>query len=60
VAPFSLLVPVFGLLSAALLLGETPNAAEMAGAAVVLAGLILTNLPARRPTPRAQPVFARA
>jgi O-acetylserine/cysteine efflux transporter len=44
VAPFSLLVPVFGLLSAALLLGETPNAAELAGAAVVLAGLVLTNL----------------
>jgi O-acetylserine/cysteine efflux transporter len=44
VAPFSLLVPVFGLLSAALLLGEQPNAAELAGAAVVLAGLVLTNL----------------
>jgi O-acetylserine/cysteine efflux transporter len=48
VAPFSLLVPVFGLLSAAALLDEAPNAAELAGAAVVLAGLLLTNLPARR------------
>ena len=51
VAPFSLLVPVFGLLSAALLLGEQPNAAELAGAAVVLAGLVLTNLRRPRPSP---------
>jgi O-acetylserine/cysteine efflux transporter len=50
VAPFSLLVPVFGLLSAAVLLDEAPNAAELAGAGIVLAGLVLTNLPARRRT----------
>jgi O-acetylserine/cysteine efflux transporter len=54
VAPFSLLVPVFGLLSAAVLLGEQPNTAELAGAGVVLAGLVLTNLrpvATRPPTP---------
>jgi O-acetylserine/cysteine efflux transporter len=60
VAPFSLLVPVFGLLSAALLLGEQPNAAELAGAAVVLAGLVLTNLPARKRAARAEVALARA
>jgi O-acetylserine/cysteine efflux transporter len=60
VAPFSLLVPVFGMLSAALLLGEQPNAAELVGAAVVLAGLVLTNLPARRPTGRTEVALARA
>jgi O-acetylserine/cysteine efflux transporter len=60
VAPFSLLVPVFGLLSAALLLGEGPNGAEIVGAVVVLAGLVLTNIPARRRVPRAEQALARA
>jgi O-acetylserine/cysteine efflux transporter len=39
VAPFALLVPVAGMASAALLFGERPGAAEMAGALVVMAGL---------------------
>jgi O-acetylserine/cysteine efflux transporter len=42
VAPFSLLVPVFGIAAAWLALGEVPNGAEIAGAAVILAGLALT------------------
>ena len=42
VAPFTLLVPVVGIASAWLLLSETPSAAELGGAAVVLAGLALT------------------
>ena len=42
VAPFTLLVPVVGIASAWLLLRETPSAAELGGAAVVLAGLTLT------------------
>jgi O-acetylserine/cysteine efflux transporter len=42
VAPFTLLVPVVGIASAWLLLGETPSAAELGGATVVLAGLALT------------------
>lgn len=41
VAPFSLLVPVFGLSSAALFLGERITGAEAAGAALVIAGLVL-------------------
>jgi len=48
VAPFSLLVPLFGMSSAWLVLGERPNAWELAGACVVLAGLVLINLPDRR------------
>ena len=39
VAPFSLLVPVFGLSAAALVFGETLNALAMVGIGVVLAGL---------------------
>jgi O-acetylserine/cysteine efflux transporter len=40
VAPFTLLVPVFGIAAAALALGERPSTAEMVGAAVVIAGLL--------------------
>ena len=44
VAPFSLLVPVAGIGSAWLVLGEVPNLAEAAGAAIVLIGLaVLTG-----------------
>ncbi|MEI7607129.1 MAG: EamA family transporter [Rhodospirillaceae bacterium] len=42
VAPFSLLVPVFGMSSTALLLGETVSAAKLAGAALVMVGLAVT------------------
>jgi O-acetylserine/cysteine efflux transporter len=42
VAPFTLLVPVFGIGSAWIALGEVPTGPELAGAAVVLAGLALT------------------
>lgn len=58
VAPYSLLVPVTGLGGAWLALGEVPNAAETAGAAIVLAGLaVLTGAVTsprlnRRPRPR--------
>jgi len=52
VAPFTLLVPVVGIAAAWALLDETPNAAELAGAAIVLVGLGLTTgvlrLPGRR------------
>ena len=40
VAPFTLLVPVFGIAAAALALGERPSAAELVGAVVVIAGLL--------------------
>jgi O-acetylserine/cysteine efflux transporter len=42
VAPFALLVPVVGMASGWVALGERPNAAEWAGAALVLVGLVVT------------------
>ena len=51
VAPFSLLVPVFGIASAWLFLSESPSATELLGAGVVLMGLSLTvglTMPRRR------------
>jgi len=54
VAPFSMLVPVTGLTSAWLLLGERPSLVEWLGCAVVVAGVLLTaggRLP--RPSPAA-------
>ncbi|WP_206130443.1 EamA family transporter [Burkholderia sp. Ac-20379] len=41
VAPFSLLVPVVGIASSAFFLGEQMSAAEFAGAALVMAGLVV-------------------
>jgi O-acetylserine/cysteine efflux transporter len=41
VAPFSLLVPIVGLASAALALGERLTAAQVGGAALVMAGLVV-------------------
>lgn len=41
VAPFSMLVPVVGLLTAWVVLGETLTAGELAGAAVVVLGVLL-------------------
>ncbi|NIE65574.1 EamA family transporter [Burkholderia sp. Ax-1719] len=41
VAPFSLLVPIVGLASAAVLLGERLTGAQVGGAALVMAGLIV-------------------
>jgi len=52
VAPFSLLVPVFGLSFGALLLGERLDARELIGSGVVLAGLLVVVVPGRR-APRA-------
>ena len=47
VAPFTLLVPITGLLSGYLVLGETITPVEIAGGALVIAGLVVTLL--RRP-----------
>jgi O-acetylserine/cysteine efflux transporter len=60
VTPFALLVPVFGIASAALLLGERPSALELGGAALICAGLAATLLPAREPAPAASPAAATA
>jgi O-acetylserine/cysteine efflux transporter len=51
VTPFALLVPVFGIASAALLLGERPSALELGGAILICAGLAATLLPAQRVAP---------
>lgn len=47
-APFSLLVPVFGTVSAALILGETFGPARLAGMVLILAGLAVVALPVHR------------
>ncbi len=47
VTPFALLVPVFGIASAALLLGERPSGLELGGAVLICAGLAATLLPPR-------------
>jgi O-acetylserine/cysteine efflux transporter len=60
VTPFALLVPVFGIASAALLLGERPSALELGGAVLICAGLAATLLPARRPAPSAAVAAAPA
>ncbi|MEV7424198.1 EamA family transporter [Streptomyces sp. NPDC091212] len=44
VAPFSLLVPVFGMSSAALLLGESISPARWCAAALLVGGVALTSL----------------
>ncbi|MEQ4531795.1 MAG: EamA family transporter [Mixta sp.] len=41
VAPLSLLVPVFGILSAALLLGETLSMRQIIGALIIVIGLVM-------------------
>jgi O-acetylserine/cysteine efflux transporter len=41
VAPFALLVPVVGMIAAALLFGESLSLLEFAGGALVMAGLAL-------------------
>lgn len=60
VAPFALLVPPVGIVSAWLLVGERPNAAELAGAVVVLVGLTLTTRAVRRSAPAAATANAPA
>jgi O-acetylserine/cysteine efflux transporter len=49
IAPYALLVPVFGLLSAALVLGEVPNAASLLGSATIVAALGLNQWSGRQP-----------
>ncbi len=55
VAPFTLLVPPVGIVTAWIALGERPNAAELAGAGVVLVGLgfVTSALRLHRPRRRA-------
>ncbi|MFE9335150.1 EamA family transporter [Streptomyces sp. NPDC007063] len=48
VAPFSLLVPVFGMTSAAVLLGERVTALDALAAALLIGGVTLVSLAGRR------------
>jgi O-acetylserine/cysteine efflux transporter len=47
VAPFTLLVPPVGITAAWIALGQQPSASEVAGAAIILAGLAMITVPAR-------------
>ncbi len=60
VTPFALLVPVFGIASAALLLGERPSSLELGGAVLICAGLAATLLPPRAPAPATAAAAATA
>ncbi|MCQ0006410.1 EamA family transporter [Actinomadura madurae] len=53
VAMYSLLVPPFGLASAAVLLGEHVDAVRLAGAALIIAGVAAGSLRLRPRTPAA-------
>lgn len=53
VAPFTLLVPVFGMSSAALLLGEPVGPLRWCAAALLVGGVALTSLAGTRRTPTA-------
>jgi drug/metabolite transporter (DMT)-like permease len=55
VAPWSLLVPVVGMGSAALVLGERPSAVELVAAGVIVGGVLLGTPRLTRPRP-AEPV----
>jgi O-acetylserine/cysteine efflux transporter len=48
VAPFSMLVPFFGIASAALVLGEPIHAVDMAGGALVIGGILIGLVPERQ------------
>ncbi len=56
VAPYSMLVPVTGFVGAWLLLGETPQAGDLVGGAVVVAGLLVASLAVRARRSDAAPV----
>jgi O-acetylserine/cysteine efflux transporter len=48
VAPFSLLVPIVGMTSAMIVLGEQPSVVELVAGAVVITGVLLGSLPGRK------------
>jgi O-acetylserine/cysteine efflux transporter len=49
VAPFTLLVPPVGIAAAWIALGQSPSAGEVAGAAIILAGLAVASSVVRVP-----------
>lgn len=56
VAPFSLLVPVFGMSSAALFLGESVTPLRWCAAALLVGGVALASVTPRRPAAAVTPV----
>ncbi|MCX2732562.1 EamA family transporter [Saccharopolyspora sp. NFXS83] len=60
VAPFSLLVPVVGVTSAWLVLGERPHPIELLAGAVVITGVLLGSLPPRSTPPPLRPTGTTA
>ena len=56
VAPFSMLVPVFGILAAALVLGERPTWLELLGGLIVFCGVLIGARRVRTEPAVAQPV----
>jgi O-acetylserine/cysteine efflux transporter len=58
VAPFSMLVPVSGLTTAWLVLGETPQPLELLGGALVIGGVLWASL-RKTPAPGLQPEIVR-
>ncbi|MEU2558756.1 EamA family transporter [Streptomyces longispororuber] len=56
VAPFTLLVPVFGMTSSALFLGESVSGLQLCAGALLVAGVALTSL--ARPARRAEEAYA--
>jgi len=49
VAPFALLVPMFGMASSALFLGERFDTARLLGAGLIVAGVAASSWPRRSP-----------
>jgi O-acetylserine/cysteine efflux transporter len=60
VAPFGLLVPMAGIMSTSLLLGEPFGAVETAGSMLVMAGLALNVFSSRLAQPRAIPAQSKS
>ena len=62
VAPFSMLVPVVGIATAAVVLSERPTLAQVIGGAVVIAGVLWSSRPTRpaKVTPQAPVASAAA
>ncbi|MFD9910832.1 EamA family transporter [Streptomyces sp. NPDC059063] len=58
VAPFTLLVPVFGMSSAALFLGEPVSGLQYCAAALLVGGVALTSLSTGPRTPKAARTYA--
>ena len=56
VAPLSLLIPVFGIASSVLILGEQVSTAELIAMAIIIAGLAVGLY--RKPAPRVAPDYA--